>query len=213
MGITGLDLLDSMAPHIPFIPINYDLANKCYIIIFDPTDAKNAHMGILIDLAGMSTDTEIAGILIHAIANTHDKQVPHSTDFDFRPWTKTKSEVVFKYVSELHESKYLGGNNNIQLPCYLVSPAIPANIHEFIANPMTPIILKQTFLHSLGSYTYFHMASQYQPIWSSSLGLAWPEDIAIAGGILPVAIDISILYMSSNDKVKTKKKQKQEKKT
>jgi hypothetical protein len=66
------------------------------------------------------------------------------------------------------------------------------------------------------------MASQYQPIWSSrmncqqfsrlflveGLGLIWPEDIVVASDIVPVAIDVTILYTSSKDKEKKKKEAK-----
>jgi hypothetical protein len=67
------------------------------------------------------------------------------------------------------------------------------------------------------------MASQYQPIWSSSincqqlarlfltegLGLTWPKDVAVTGDVLPVVIDVSIIMcILSKDKVKTKKKAK-----
>jgi hypothetical protein len=124
MGITGLDQLGFNVSYIPFLPVNVSLANKCYIVILDASGAKNAHMGILIDLAGMSNDTELSGLLIHAIANVGDGQVPHSADFQCHPWTGIKSELVFSYVGELCDSKYLVGNNNIQLPFYLAPPAV-----------------------------------------------------------------------------------------
>jgi hypothetical protein len=124
MGIAGLNQLDLMAPHIPFVPVNYNLANKCYIIILDPAGAKNAHMGIVIDLAGMSDDTEIRGVLVHAVANIYDGLVPHSTDFQFHAYSGIKSELVFRYVGELCESKYLVHSGNIQLPSFLLPPNV-----------------------------------------------------------------------------------------
>jgi hypothetical protein len=79
------------------------------------------------------------------------------------------------------------------------------------------VLLIVSFLK--GTCIYFRMASQYQPIWSSNmncqkfarlflmegLGLLWPEDISVAGDILPVTIDISIFFMSSSNKIKKKK--------
>ena len=124
MGITGLEQLDSMAPHIPFLPVDVDLADKCYIIILDPAGAKNAHMGILVDLAGMSTNTKIAGVFIHAVANQTDEQIPHSTAFQFHEWTGITSDIIFRYVGKLSHSKYLVNNNHIQLPPYLTPPAV-----------------------------------------------------------------------------------------
>ena len=81
-------------------------------------------MGILIDLAGMSTNSEISGIFIHLTANDKDERIPHSTDFEFHPWTGIKSNLTFKYVGELRDSKYLVVNNNIQLPSYLTTPLV-----------------------------------------------------------------------------------------
>jgi hypothetical protein len=43
------------------------------------------------------------------------------------------------------------------------------------------------------------------------LGLTWPEDIVVAGDILPVIIDVVVLYTSSKNKVKAKKQNKSEK--
>ena len=46
---------------------------------------------------------------------------------------------------------------------------------------------------------------------TEGLGLIWPEDIAVADDILPVVIDVSILCMSSTNKIKTKTEKKAKK--
>ncbi len=61
MGIVDIDNLDPMSPHIPFYPVNYYLANQCYLIIHDPNDLKIAHMSILIDLGGNGPNQPILG--------------------------------------------------------------------------------------------------------------------------------------------------------
>jgi hypothetical protein len=79
MGIVDIDHFDLMATNIPFFPVNYDLMNICYLIIYTPGDVKMSHMSIIIDLGGNSTQTHIIGLMVHLIANLDDGLCPHST--------------------------------------------------------------------------------------------------------------------------------------
>jgi len=85
MGKVGVENLNLMSTHIPFYPVNYDLINKCYLIVHDLNDSKQAHMSILVDIGGNSTNTSIIGLLIHLTANTKDGKIPHTTSLRHDP--------------------------------------------------------------------------------------------------------------------------------
>ena len=52
---------------------------------------------------------------------------------------------------------------------------------------------------------------QYSRLFlTDGLGLIWPEDMAVVGDILPVIIDVSILFISSTNKIKTREEARRE---
>jgi hypothetical protein len=66
------------------------------------------------------------------------------------------------------------------------------------------------------------MAAQYNQIWSATmncqkfahkfitevLGLNWPDNVQVAGDVIPVVIDAAIFCISTSNSTKKKKKRK-----
>ena len=122
MGITPSEEFSSMAHLVPFQPQDYQLANDVFLIVHDTTGAKDAHMSVLIDVAGASTDTHVQGVLCHVVANTKDGQIPHSTSFKCDYWEESKARLSLTYIGNLAESRYVGGID--PLPPFINHPLV-----------------------------------------------------------------------------------------
>jgi hypothetical protein len=87
-------------------------------------------MSVLVDIAGMSTDTHIQGVLCHVIANTKDGQIPHSTSYKCDSWEALKSNLSLIYIGNLAESKYVNGVD--PLPLYFSHPLVNKPSFSFL---------------------------------------------------------------------------------
>ncbi|CAM4850780.1 unnamed protein product, partial [Rotaria magnacalcarata] len=105
----ALEQFSSMAHFVPLYLQDQQLANQVFLIKHDPTGPKDAHMSVLVDLAGTSTATNIKGVLRHVVANTNDCEIPHSTSFKCDYWESPKSRLTLIYIGNLAKSKYIGG--------------------------------------------------------------------------------------------------------
>jgi len=119
MGLKGIQQFDTTAFSLPYHAINCQLANRVYLIVHDQSGSKTAHMSVLFDLAGQSTDDTLSGILIHMVANHEDGNIPHQTSFSFHEWKGAKSELSFFWIGSFINSKYLQGG--IALPSFIIN--------------------------------------------------------------------------------------------
>lgn len=129
MGVTIFDQWNSMAIHIPHVPVDYRFLNKCYLIIHDKNHEKRSHMSILIDIGGNSTDDNITGLLVHLVANLGDGECPHSTSIRHELWTSTYDNVGVIPLGRLSQSKYLMDQDAI--PQYLTNPMVRSSLSLF----------------------------------------------------------------------------------
>jgi hypothetical protein len=131
MGIQGIENLNPISVKIPIYPVNYDLINKCYMIIHDPNDFKRSHMLILVDLGGNSTETNLIGLLIHVIANMKDGKCPHTASLRFDMWDCDKENVEIINLDCLSDSIYVNGHHH-SIPSYLLTPYVSIMNNRFL---------------------------------------------------------------------------------
>jgi len=131
MGIQGIENLNPISVKIPIYPVNYDLINKCYLIVHDPNDFKRSHMSILVDLGGNSTETNLIGLLIHVIANMKDGQCPHTTSINHHLWDFDKKKVEIIELGYLSDSIYVNGHHH-SIPSYLLTPCVSIMNNRFL---------------------------------------------------------------------------------
>jgi hypothetical protein len=163
MGIAALEQFSSMAHFVPsYYPQDHQLTNKLFLIMHDPTGATDAHMSLLVDIAGTSTDTHVKGVLCHVVANTKDGQIPHSTNPKCDYWEELKSKLSLIYIGNIVDSKYLSGVH--PLPSYISPPwvikpsfsfpstiffQVQNDIHRHLVDPHVGLFYKQSALHLL----------------------------------------------------------------
>ncbi|CAF3809380.1 unnamed protein product [Rotaria magnacalcarata] len=147
MGIAALEQFSSMAHSVLLYLQDQQLTDQGFLIKHDPTGPKDAHMSVLVDVAGTSTATNINGVLCHVVANTNDGKIPPSTSFKCDYWESPKSRLTLIYVGNLAESKYIGGVE--PLPQYFNNPWMQNGIHQHLINPQIAVAYKQSLLHSL----------------------------------------------------------------
>ena len=114
----GVGVFETMAVHIPLYPVNYRLANQCYLIIHDTTNTKQSHMSVLIDIGGNSTEDTIFGVLVHAVANLNDGLCPHGTSLSHDLWRCDREKLKIIHLGGLSESEYLTGQRVV--PDYMI---------------------------------------------------------------------------------------------